>query len=416
MKNDRLFQILYLLLERGTMTAPEISRALEVSVRTVYRDIDALSLAGVPVYATQGKNGGVSLMPNYSFDKALLSDEEQNQILYAIQSLRAVDQPVDALLNKLGGLFQKQNTSWIEVDFSRWGMGSTDSVKFERLKAALTGRRAMEIVYCSTSGETNRRVILPVKLIFKDKAWYLQAYCRMQEDYRLFKISRIVEMTVLEERFDALPDDLPPLEQSGYTMPMMQTVRMLFSSAVAFRVYDEFERDVISPQPDGTLCVDVAMPQDVWVTSYLLSFGTELTILEPEQLRMELAVQAKAIWERHAKSRNPPKHDSYCQVLFARIKASLIQEEKNMEERFCQSCGMPMGDSNELYGTEADGTKSKDYCNYCYDKGAFTADCTMQEMIDFCVKPMLDNIPGMTEEGARAMMNEHFPHLKRWQA
>ena len=302
MKNDRLFQILYLLLERGTMTAPEISRALEVSVRTVYRDIDALSLAGVPVFATQGKNGGVSLMPNYSFDKALLSDEEQNQILYAIQSLRAVDQPVDALLNKLGGLFQKQNTSWIEVDFSRWGMGSTDSVKFERLKAALTGRRAMEIVYCSTSGETNRRVILPVKLIFKDKAWYLQAYCRMQEDYRLFKISRIVEMTVLEECFDALPDDLPPLEQSGYTMPAMQTVCLLFSPAVAFRVYDEFEREVIAPQPDGTLRVDVAMPQDSWVTSYLLSFGTELTILEPEQLRMELAAQAKAIWEQHEKS------------------------------------------------------------------------------------------------------------------
>ena len=84
MKNDRLFQIVYLLLDKGTMTAPELSRALEVSVRTVYRDIDALSLAGVPVYATQGKNGGVSLLPNYSFDKALLSDEEQNQILYAI--------------------------------------------------------------------------------------------------------------------------------------------------------------------------------------------------------------------------------------------------------------------------------------------------------------------------------------------
>ena len=133
MKNDRLFQILYLLLEKGTITAPELSRALEVSVRTIYRDIDALSLAGVPVYATQGKNGGVSLLPNYAFDKALLTDEEQNQILYAIQSLRAVDQPVDALLSKLGGLFQKQNASWIEVDFSRWGMGSTDNARFERL-------------------------------------------------------------------------------------------------------------------------------------------------------------------------------------------------------------------------------------------------------------------------------------------
>jgi predicted DNA-binding transcriptional regulator YafY len=285
MKNDRLFQILYLLLEKGTMTAPELSRTLEVSVRTVYRDIDALSLAGVPVYATQGKNGGVSLLPNYSFDKALLSDEEQNQILYAIQSLRAVDQPVDALLNKLGGLFQKQNSSWIEVDFSRWGMAGTDSVKFERLKTALTGRRAIEIVYCSTSGETNRRVILPVKLIFKDKAWYLHAYCRMQADYRLFKISRIVEMTVLEERFGELPDELPPLEQSGFGMPAMQEVHLLFSPAVAFRVYDEFERGVIAQQADGTLRVDVAMPQDVWVTSYLLSFGTELTVLAPDSLR-----------------------------------------------------------------------------------------------------------------------------------
>ena len=301
MKNDRLFQILYLLLERGTMTAPELSRALEVSVRTVYRDIDALSLSGVPVYATQGKNGGVSLLPNYSFDKALLSDEEQNQILYAIQSLRAVDQPVDALLNKLGGLFQKQNTSWIEVDFSRWGMASTDSVKFERLKTALTGRRALEIVYCSTSGETNRRVILPVKLIFKDKSWYLYAYCRMQEDFRLFKVSRIVEMTVLEERFDTLPDEIPPLEQSIYSMPAMQPMRLLFSPAVAFRVYDEFERSMIEQQPDGSLLVAVQMPQDSWVTVYLHSFGTELTILEPESLRKQLAAHAKAIWAHHEK-------------------------------------------------------------------------------------------------------------------
>lgn len=87
-----------------------------------------------------------------------------------------------------------------------------------------------------------------------------------------------------------------------------------------------------------------------------------------------------------------------------------------MEERFCQSCGMPMGETDELYGTEADGTKSRDYCSYCYANGAFTANCTMEEMIKFCVKPTVENVPGMTEESARAMMHEHFPQLKRWQA
>lgn len=301
MKNDRLFQILYLLLEKGTMTAPALARTLEVSVRTVYRDIDALSLSGVPVYATQGKNGGVSLLPNYSFDKALLSDEEQNQILYAMQSLRAVDQPVDALLKKLGGMFQKQNASWIEVDFSRWGMGYRDSVKFERLKAALIGRCALSIHYCSTSGETSHRVILPVKLIFKDKGWYLYAFCRMQEDYRLFKVNRIVELEVLEERFSELPDEIPPLEQNIDALPAMQEIRLLFAPALAFRVYDEFDRSMIERIEDGSLLVCVQLPQNGWVVSYLLSFGTQLTVLEPESLRTQIASFAKAIWEQHAK-------------------------------------------------------------------------------------------------------------------
>lgn len=87
-----------------------------------------------------------------------------------------------------------------------------------------------------------------------------------------------------------------------------------------------------------------------------------------------------------------------------------------METRYCQSCGMPMGDTDELCGTEADGSKSADYCKYCYEGGAFTAECTMSEMIEFCVQPTVENVPGMTEAQARAMMNEHFPKLKRWAA
>ncbi|NLI53305.1 MAG: YafY family transcriptional regulator [Clostridiales bacterium] len=301
MKNDRLFQLLYLLLENGAMTAPALSRALEVSVRTVYRDVEALSMAGVPVYATQGKNGGVSLLPNYAFDKALLSDEEQNQILYAIQSLRAAEQPVEALLDKLGGVFQKRDANWIEVDFSRWGLSKTDGVKFERLKSALIGRRALEIVYCSSSGETRRRVILPLKLIFKDKSWYLHAYCRKAEDYRLFKVNRIVEMTLLDERFDELPDEIPPVEAPPPAAPAFQAMRLRFSPGAAFRVYDEFDASMIAKEPDGSLLVSAVFPQDGWVVSYLLSFGADVTILEPEAMRGIVAGYAKAIWEHHAK-------------------------------------------------------------------------------------------------------------------
>lgn len=299
MKNDRLFQIVYLLLENGAMTAPELSRALEVSVRTVYRDVEALSMAGVPVFATQGKHGGVSLMPGYAFDKALLSDEEQNQILYAVQSLRAADQPVDALQRKLGGLFQKPNANWIEVDFSRWGMGRTDGVKFERLKTALIGRRALEILYCSGSGETNRRVILPLKLIFKDKGWYLHAFCRSADDFRLFKVNRIVELAVLEERFDPPPDEPPPIEIEYPDLSRFTQVKLRFSPAIAFRIYDEFDRSCITKEPGGSLLITARFPADGWVVGYLHSFGTEVEIVEPQELRGQIASYARAIWEHH---------------------------------------------------------------------------------------------------------------------
>lgn len=86
-----------------------------------------------------------------------------------------------------------------------------------------------------------------------------------------------------------------------------------------------------------------------------------------------------------------------------------------MNEKYCQSCGMPMGNTDEMYGTEADGTKNGDYCKYCYDKGKFSADCTMDEMIDFCIPHMTSSNPDMTEDKARSMMKEFFPTLKRWQ-
>ena len=85
-----------------------------------------------------------------------------------------------------------------------------------------------------------------------------------------------------------------------------------------------------------------------------------------------------------------------------------------MEQKFCQSCGMPMGETNEMYGTNTDGTKSADYCQYCFENGAFTSDVTMAEMIEICVPHTVD-ATDMTEAEARKMLKEHFPTLKRWQ-
>lgn len=299
MKNDRLFQLLYLLLEKGTMTAPALSRALEVSVRTVYRDVETLSMAGVPVYTSAGKGGGISLLPGYTFDKTLFSDEEQNQLLFAIQSLKAANQEVEPLLQKMGAAFQKAPHSWIEVDFSRWGMKKTDSARFELLKTAILSRQSLALTYCGTSGETSRRTIHPLKLVYKDKHWYLQGFCLRARDFRLFKIGRIVELSPTGETFsEDYGDRFPPLVPAALS-PAIVHLKLRISARLAFRVYDEFERECITPEPEGSFLVETDFPLDSWVVGYLFSFGAEVEVLEPADLRRQLSDYAQKISDHH---------------------------------------------------------------------------------------------------------------------
>lgn len=117
MQESRLFRIVYYLLDKGKSTAPELAEKFEVSVRTIYRDIDIISSMGIPVYAMQGKGGGITLLDNFVLDKSLLSAKEKEQILMALQGIIATEQNnADELLTKSGSLFQAKNTNWIEVD------------------------------------------------------------------------------------------------------------------------------------------------------------------------------------------------------------------------------------------------------------------------------------------------------------
>lgn len=295
MKNNRLFQMLYLLLEKNSMTAPELANILEVSVRTVYRDVEALSMAGVPIYASVGKGGGISLLPGYTFDKSLLSDEEQDNLLFAVQSLQAADQQVEILLTKLGSIFQKPRVDWIVVDFSRWGLYRKDTKKFDLIKHAILGRQVLTITYCGTSGAHTVRKIHPLRLIFKGKNWYLQAYCLQANDFRLFKMNRILTFIPTGSCFtrDYL-EDIPPLEIDA---PPQSTTHMKlrFSPRMAFRLYDEFNVEDVVHEPDGSLLVDIVFPMDDWVVSYLFFFGTEVEILEPLTLKIALRAHAEKI-------------------------------------------------------------------------------------------------------------------------
>ena len=169
---------------------------------------------------------------------------------------------------------------------------------FERLKNAILQKQVLKILYCGTSGDTSERKVKPFKLIFKDKHWYLQAFCLKADDFRVFKVSRIIELSATDEHFTETFQDAPPMEME--LPPLSCTaIKLWFSPAVAFRLYDEFDNSVIEKQPDGSFLAAVNFPLDSWVYSYLLSFGTEIKILEPAEMRTQVAAYAKKIYEHH---------------------------------------------------------------------------------------------------------------------
>jgi len=405
----RQFRMVYLLLERGRMTAGELAEKLEVSPRTVLRDVDALSAAGVPVYTTQGAGGGVALLDGYVLDRAAFTDEEQRQLLTALQSLPG--QEGEQALTKLSALFRRGQEDWLQVNLSRWGAADADNEKFRLLKRAVLERQTLVFDYASSYGSTRPRRVLPARLVFKGQAWYLQAFDLEREDYRTFRLSRILSPAFAGEVFHrrlAPPD----IDFSGDIPPLFRVeARLRFAPCMAYRVYDEFDQGCVSLQGDGSLLVRAVFPEDQWLYGYLLSFGAGVEVLSPDLLRRRLAALGQEIFQAHSE-----KPDTPCHVQDATMEPSQTKEVPTMdvkEMKFCQSCGMPLTPGVEL-GTEADGATNPDYCAYCYKGGQFTGEMTMEEMIDFCTPMMVQGNPGMTAEQAKAQMHQFFPMLKRW--
>ncbi len=297
MQESRLFKIIYYLLGRGQATAAELAERFEVSVRTIYRDMDALSQAGIPIYAEPGRNGGISLLDSFVLDRALLSEEERRDVMAALQSLAAAGDTLDKdTLNKLSAVFRLPAENWYEVDFSRWGVSTGDNEKFEAFKKAVTRRRCVRISYVGANGGSSSRKIHPLKLLYKSRAWYVKAYCTEKEDFRLFRLSRIVRWELLEEEF--VPEPWPEPPRQG-DIPEQYPVVLRFSGEAAYRVYDEFDVSQIVEQENGDLLVSAPLPQDGWLTGFLLSFGTQVEVVSPVSLRQVLAREAGAILEKN---------------------------------------------------------------------------------------------------------------------
>lgn len=278
--NNRLFEIIYMLIQKKKVTAKELANKFEVSTRTIYRDIEILSRANIPIYASKGKDGGIGILDEYILNKSILSEDEQNQILFALQGMKKVRGADEKdILQKLSTLFNKEINDWIKIDFSTWGKDNTQEEKFELIKSAILNKNQLEFVYYNSNGEKSKRIVEPLQIWFKNKSWYLISYCKLKNDYRTFKIARIKEINILQEHFER---ELPKAKKEERCNFKSISLTLEISKEMAYRVYDEFENEEIITKDEGNFLVNVEYPENEWVYSYILSFGEYAKILKPD--------------------------------------------------------------------------------------------------------------------------------------
>ncbi len=283
MQINRMFEIIYLLLDKKTVTAKELAQRFEVSPRTIYRDIEALSAAGIPVYMTKGKGGGISLLDNFVLSKAMLTDQERNDILLSLKAVRATRfTETDSVLQKLSGMFGGHDADWFEIDFSSWYHTEEEEALFHQLKSAILSKHVISFTYASGKGQRTQRKVEPLKLCFKAMDRYLYAYCTLRKDFRFFKLTRIRNCATLDEQFHRQLTQ-PVFEENEFFPEPCVTLKLRLSPEMAFRVYDEFDSYV--QEPDGSFIAQVSHPAGDWLFPYISSFGSHCEVLEPLQAR-----------------------------------------------------------------------------------------------------------------------------------
>ena len=322
MRASRLVALLLHLQTRGGATAPELARELEVSVRTIHRDVEALAQAGIPIYAERGPLGGIRLVDGYRTRLTGMTAEEAEALflsglpgpaaelglgtVVAAARLKVMASLPHELRGRASRLVER-----FHLDASGWFQADEPVPHLATLADAVWQALRVEIEYARGSRRVER-VLEPLGVVLKAGVWYLVA--RADDQVRTYRVSRVTRARAIGERFERPDDfDLPAFwvessaayERDAPRLEIVVRSRVGRRWVLAMAVGDHVVRaaEVVPPgreDPEGTerLRIRLEWPDEAAAT--LLRCATEVDVLEPADLREEIAALAARIAERYA--------------------------------------------------------------------------------------------------------------------
>ncbi|MDR1299163.1 MAG: YafY family transcriptional regulator [Oscillospiraceae bacterium] len=297
MKIDRLVSIIMILLDKERIGARELADMFEVSPRTIYRDIDAINIAGIPVRGAPGVGGGFEIMQNYKIDKKVFSAADLSAILMGLSGLSGMirgDELVNALA-KVKSFIPADSAKDIElkanqihIDLSPW-MGSRNVQPYlEVIKTALRESKLLSFEYEDRRGNKTARTAEPYQLVLKSSHWYLQGYCRKRKDYRLFRLSRISNLQMQEETFTPRDYQKPTLDFVEILETMQTKIKLRIHESAMDRALDHCAYEHFSQDGDEHYIVSFPFIENEYYYDILLGFGNKCECLEPLHIRAEM--------------------------------------------------------------------------------------------------------------------------------
>lgn len=297
MKVDRLVSIIMLLLDKERIGAQELADLFEVSPRTIYRDIDAINMAGIPVRSTSGVGGGFEIMQQYKLDKNVFSTADLSAILMGLSNLSNVmrgDELVNALA-KVKSFIPADKTKDIElkanqiyIDLSPW-MGNRNIQPYlKMIKTALQESRLLSFAYADRYGNKTVRTAEPYQLVLKSSHWYLQGYCHKRNGFCLFKLSRMSNLQMEEEFFTPRDYERPQLDFDDILATIQTEIKIRIHRSVMDRVLDFCSYESFTPDGDAHYIVNFPFIENDYYYDILLSFGDKCECLEPPHVHAEM--------------------------------------------------------------------------------------------------------------------------------
>ncbi|MCC2818219.1 YafY family transcriptional regulator [Lachnoclostridium pacaense] len=297
MKIDRLVSIIMILLDKRRIGAQELADMFEVSPRTIYRDIDAINMAGIPVRGASGAGGGFEIMSEYKIDKKVFSAADLSVLLMGLSSLSNMirgDELVCALA-KVKSFIPADRAKDIElkvnqicIDLSPWTGNRNIQPYLEIIKAALQESRLLAFEYIAHHGNKTERTAEPYQLVLKSSHWYLQGYCHKRNAFRLFRLSRMSNLQIQEETFTPRNYQKPTLNFAEMWETMQTRIKIRIHKSVMDRVLDYCTYDDFSPDGSEHYIVSFPFIENGYHYDILLGFGNKCECLEPLHIRTEM--------------------------------------------------------------------------------------------------------------------------------